>query len=218
MDQRGTAQTPHHIITPSNLPNNPKQNPIPFTQLHQLSHDPPLTKLQGNSTQWQLISEGVSEEFDLESARDANITEDLVALIYRNQTLPTIDHLHSLPDGARVYAFARAINNVGMVSEWYVSDGVTIGNLEITINPDEDNNMFLSATDTDAGTDDQNDPSRTKTFATVQIPAGAVEEDVTFVSQPLPEETVNALNPPSNLKVIIFILLRHRHPSPRSSP
>ncbi len=92
--------------------------------------------------------------------------------------------------GKMYYATVRATNEAGLLSDWLSSDGIVVGKSEYIFDNSSKASFFFDTVNVnDDGT--REDGGVGKTYGTLTVPEGAVEEDVKLRCYSLDEKTLN---------------------------
>ncbi|KAL9987450.1 hypothetical protein ACROYT_G001763 [Oculina patagonica] len=96
----------------------------------------------------------------------------------------------ALEVGKKYYATVRATNGAGLLSDWLSSDGIVVGKSEYVFDNSSKASFFFDTVNVnDDGT--REDGGVGKTYGTLTVPEGAVEEEVKLRCYSLDEKTLN---------------------------
>ena len=79
----------------------------------------------------------------------------------------------------KFYITVRAINGAGLESEPMTSNGIIVGKTEFLFSKNDSGSFFFDTTNIDS-TGNREDTEVGNTFGTVDVPSGAVDDDVKF--------------------------------------
>ena len=82
-----------------------------------------------------------------------------------------------LKKGDKLYVTVKAINGAGLESEPMTSNGITVGKTEFIFSKNDSGSFFFDTANIDSNATRKNVGD---TFGTVDVPTGAVDEDVKF--------------------------------------
>lgn len=82
-----------------------------------------------------------------------------------------------LEKGRKFYVTVKAINGAGLESEAMTSNGITVGKTEFIFSKNDSGSFFFDTTNIDSNATKKNVGD---TFGTIDVPSGAVDEDVKF--------------------------------------
>ena len=85
------------------------------------------------------------------------------------------------------YVTVKAINGAGLESEPMTSDGITVGKTEFVFSKNDSGSFFFDTVNVDLN-ETREDTDVGNTFGTVDVPAGAIDDDVKFQMYSLGEK------------------------------
>ena len=92
-----------------------------------------------------------------------------------------------LESGRKFYITVKAINGAGLESEPMTSNGITVGKTEFIFSKNDSGSFFFDTVNVDLN-ETKEESEVGNTFGTVDVPAGAVEDDVKFQMYSLGEK------------------------------
>ncbi len=84
-----------------------------------------------------------------------------------------------LEKGRKFYVTVKAINGAGLESQPITSNGITVGKTEFVFSKNDSGSFFFDTVNIDEN-ETREEPKVGNTFGTVDVPAGAVDDDVKF--------------------------------------
>ena len=92
-----------------------------------------------------------------------------------------------LKSGDKFYITVKAINGAGLESQPMTSNGITVGKTEFIFSKNDSGSFFFDTVNVDLN-ETREESEVGNTFGTVDVPAGAVEDDVKFQMYSLGEK------------------------------
>jgi hypothetical protein len=94
-----------------------------------------------------------------------------------------------LEKGHTFYVTVKAINGAGLESEPMTSNGITVGKTEFTFSKNDSGSFFFDTVNVDLN-ETRAETEIGNTFGTVNVPAGAVEDEIKFQMYSLGEKEI----------------------------
>ena len=96
-----------------------------------------------------------------------------------------------LVKGRRYYVTVKAINAAGLESEPVTSNGIVVGKTEFVFAKNDSGSFFFDTVKVDSNETKEKESGIGNTFGTLDVPSGAVEDEVKFQVYSLGEKELN---------------------------